>query len=141
MNYLLDTCVVSEMMSRQPNQHVVGWVNANDSERLYLSVITIGELQRGMSRLPESQRKRELAEWIQHDLNVRFRQRVLAINFDVMLTWGDLLARLEVGGRTLPAMDSLIAATVLHHGYTLVTRNERDFAGTGAAVFNPWSTE
>lgn len=141
MKYLLDTCVVSELMSRQPNEQVVDWINAIDSERLYLSAITIGELQRGMARLPESQRKRELAEWIQEDLSVRFQHRILAIDLNVMLTWGDLWARLEAVGRTLPAMDSLIAATALHHRHTLVTRNERDFADTGATVFNPWPTE
>ncbi|MBI1297239.1 PIN domain-containing protein [bacterium] len=141
MKYLLDTCVVSELMSRQPNQRVIAWVNDNDSELLYLSAITIGELQRGMARLPVSQHKRDLAEWIQQDLIVRFQHRLLAIDVDVMLTWGDLVARLEAGGRILPSMDSFIAAIALHHGHTLVTRNERDFAGTGVTVVNPWPTE
>lgn len=138
MSYLLDTCVISELISRAPNPAVVGWLDAQDEHQLFLSVITLGEIQRGIGRLPASRRRDELDGWLHRDLLTRFAGRLAAIDAEVMLAWGTLVAALEAQGRTLPAMDSLIAATALHNDLSLVTRNERDFDGTGVAVVNPW---
>lgn len=138
MSYLLDTCVISDLIVRLPNPAVVRWLDVQDEHQLYLSVITLGEIQRGVSRLPQSQRKEQLEAWLQEDLLLRFAGRLAAIDADVMLAWGALVARLEAQGRTLPAMDSLIAATALQNGFSLVTRNERDFDGTAVRVVNPW---
>ncbi len=135
MKYLLGTNVISELVAREPDPDVVAWVDDLDPSFVYLSVITIGEIKRGVARLPDSQRRQELHHWLHHDLLLQFGDRILAMNTAVMLTWGELTAQT---GRTLPAIDSLLAATALHHDCVLVTRNEKDFAGTGLTVINPW---
>ena len=138
MRYLLDTCAISELVAKRPNPDVVQWIDSLDDGQVYLSVITLGEIKRGVEKLPDSARKDRLNDWLNDDLLIRFQGRILAIDAPVMLVWGALTARLERQRRTLPAMDSLIAAIALHGGYHLVTRNERDFAGTGIDLINPW---
>jgi tRNA(fMet)-specific endonuclease VapC len=138
MNYLLDTNVISELVARQPNPNVTAWIQSIDENFLHLSVITIGEIKKGVEKLPDSARKEALQEWLAHDLVQRFERRLLAIDADVMLIWGELTAQLEGSGRVLPAMDSLIAALALSGDFTLVTRNTGDFDGTGVKTFNPW---
>jgi predicted nucleic acid-binding protein len=136
MKYLLDTNVISELIARKPNPAVYEWVNGLEDERTYLSVITLGEIKRGIEKLPDSRRKGQLLEWLSNDLLFRFGDRILAIDTAVMLTWGKFVAEQK---RTLPAMDSLIAATALTHDLLLATRNEKDFLDTGVVVVNPWS--
>ncbi len=138
MNYLLDTCVISELISRQPNSRVLDWLRILPSERIFLSALTIGEIQRGIKKLPNSNRKQELSEWLKSELLERFQNRILAIDTEIMLCWGELITDLEKQGRILPAIDSLLAAQVLTLGLQLVTRNEKDFAGTGIQIINPW---
>lgn len=138
MKYLLDTCVISELVAKQPNPKVVDFIDALDSDDIYLSVITIGEIAKGIEKLPKSKRKQELHTWLKEDLLVRFDGKIIPLDTDVLLEWGLLAARLESTGKNLPAMDSLIAATVLAHKYALVTRNMDDFNGTGAEIINPW---
>lgn len=138
MTFLLDTCVISDLVAKQPNHHVVQWVDSIDEDRLFLSVITIGEIKRGIEKLADSSRKSALVEWLEDELFVRFTGRILSIDTSVMLVWGQLTAELEEHGRRMPAMDSLIAATCLQRGLELVTRNESDFAHSGVTVVNPW---
>ncbi|HYP38901.1 MAG TPA: type II toxin-antitoxin system VapC family toxin [Chloroflexia bacterium] len=138
MKYLLDTNVISELVARRPSQPVLQWIDALDADSLYLSVITIGELRKGIEKLPNSPRKNALSAWLADDLLVRFGGRVLSVDVDVMLTWGELTGRMERSGRRLPAIDSLIAALAIHHNCSLVTRNEDDFKDTGVTVLNPW---
>jgi toxin FitB len=138
MRYLLDTCVISELVAKQPATSVVAWVDSVEDEQLFLSAITIGEIKRGIEKLPASKRKQTLSTWLTEALLVRFEGRILSLDLPVMLEWGALVAQLERQNRTLPAVDSLIAAIALHHSLHLVTRNERDFAGTGLAILNPW---
>lgn len=138
MKYLLDTNAISELIAKQPNQQVVRWIDALDTNSVYLSVITIGELRKGIEKLADSQRKDTLNTWLTDDLLVRFGDRVLTVDVDVMLTWGELTGRMERIGRPLPAIDSLIAAQAIHHNCSLVTRNEDDFTDTGVTVLNPW---
>jgi len=138
VNYLLDTNVISELIARQPQERVVQWVDAQEPTRLYLSVITIGEIQKGITKLPASARKETLHAWLQSDLLLRFDGRILELSVAAMLRWGSLTGRLEQEGRPLSALDGLIAALALHSGYTLVTRNEQDFKDTGVPVINPW---
>jgi predicted nucleic acid-binding protein len=138
MRFLLDTCVISELVARQPDPDVVRWVDGIDEERLCLSVITVGEIKRGIDRLPDSSRKSALAEWLEGDLLIRFADRILPIDTPLMLVWGELTANLEKQGRRMPAIDSLIAATALQGRLSLVTRNEDDFANSGVTVVNPW---
>ncbi len=138
MKYLLGTCVISELVARQPDHGVVRWVDSIDEERLFLSAISIGEIKKGVEKLPDSERKSALAEWLEHDLLIRFKDKILPVDTHVMLVWGGLTADLEKQGRRMPAMDSLIAAIALQGRLNLVTRNEDDFAYSGVAVINPW---
>ena len=138
MKYLLDTNVISELVARQPNQAVLDWLDALDPNVVYLSVITIGEIKRGIEKLPDSKRQTELREWLEDQLLIRFAGHILELDTAVMLTWGELTAELERQGRPLPALDSLIAALARHYRCTLVTRNERDFQDAGIGLFNPW---
>lgn len=138
MKYILDTNVISELVAKQPNPHVLQWLDSLDPGGVYLSVITIGELRKGIEKLPPSARKQALERWLSEDLLLRFADRILSLDVEVMLTWGALTGRLEAKGVRLPAIDSLIAALALHHNCSLVTRNESDFDGAGITVVNPW---
>ena len=137
MSHLLDTCVLSEFKKKQPEQKVIDWLDAQLEEALFLSVITIGEIQKGIALLPASKRQAELTAWLE-DLIYRYEQRVLPLDTEVMRQWGRLTGTLEKQGRILPLLDSLIAATALAHNLVLVTRNETDFAGTNVGILNPW---
>jgi len=138
MKYLLDTCVISELVSKKPNSKVVEFVDTLDNDDVYLSVITIGKITKGIEKLPKSKRKQELHNWLQEDLLVRFSGRIIPIDNDVMTEWGSLAARLELVGTLIPAIDSLIAATALTYTLALVTRNVSDFEGSGVEIVNPW---
>lgn len=102
MKYLLDTCVISELIAKRPNQTVLDWLNAQVLSDLYLSVITIGELTKGVRRLPDSRRKSDLEHWLDNDLLVRFAGRTPTLDLDTMILWGNLIARLESQGQVLP---------------------------------------
>ena len=138
MNYLLDTNVISELISKQPDRRVVDWLDRLDPSTVYLSVITIGEIRRGIEKLPSSKRRDRVKEWLEGDLLLRFQGRILSIPTEVMLLWGELTGRLEREGRPVTAMDSLIAAIALQGTYRLVTRNEHDFKYMGITIINPW---
>lgn len=140
MRYLLDTCVISELASTKPDPKVIQWVDSIDEERLFPSAITIGEIQKGIEKLPNSKRKSALTEWLEDGLLVRFNGRLLPIDTDVLLVWGELAAGLEKQGCPMPAIDSLMAATALEGRLDLVTRNVGDFAHSSVALFNPWES-
>jgi tRNA(fMet)-specific endonuclease VapC len=137
MKYLLDTNAISEAINKQPNPQMMSWLRSMDVQDLYLSVITVGEIKKGIEKLPESQRKDNIKKWFEGELLIEFERRILELDLSVLLQWGELVGDLEKKGRKLPAMDSLIAATVKYYGYTLVTRNEKDFEGVDILVFNP----
>jgi predicted nucleic acid-binding protein len=138
MKTLLDTCVISELVSKQPNPKVVEYVDSFDPEDIYLSVITIGEIVKWIEKLPKSRRKTDLQSWLKDDLLVRFDRNIVALDADVLVEWGMLMAHLEATGRIMPAIDSLLAATALAKKMTLVTRNVGDFDGAGVEIVNPW---
>jgi len=138
MNYLLDTCAISELVAKQPNQKVVEWIDSIEEARLYLSVVTIGEIRKGIEKLPDSRRRTVLEEWLNDQLLIRFTGRIVPIDIGVMLRWGQLTGALEVTGKTMPAIDSLIAAIALYGNFSLVTRNEDDFKYAGIPIVNPW---
>lgn len=138
MNYILDTNVVSELVAHNPDHNVIHWINSVDPASLFLSVITIGEIKKGIEKLSSSKRKKELLTWLEQDLLVRFGDHILALDTPVLLTWGTLIAGLEKKGQPMPAVDSLLAATAAELGYTLVTRNTDDFANTDIFLLNPW---
>jgi len=138
MKYLLDTCVISELVAKKPNQRVLEWIDTIDADGVYISVITVGEITKGIEKLPNSKRRRELSNWLENELLIRFQDNLIELDVNILIQWGRLNARLEISGQRAPAIDSLIAATALEHGLILVTRNETDFAGTGVEILNPW---
>ena len=138
MSWLLDTCVISELVKPRPTAAVVAWIEACEEETLYLSVITIGELEKGIARIPLSAKRAKLQSWVRRDLAERFRGRLLAIDQPVATRWGALAGESEVRGKPLPVVDGLIAATSLEHDLTVVTRNTDDFKRCGARCLSPW---
>lgn len=140
MSYILDTNIISELIAKQPNQRVIDWLKGVDTNNLFLSVITIGEIKKGIEKLPESLRKKNIQDWFENDLLIGFEGRILSLDLSVILLWGELIGELEKKGRKLSPLDSLIAATTKHHNYILVTRNEKDFDGIEIVVFNPFKS-
>lgn len=138
MNYLLDTCVLSEYKKPEPAAEVLAWLDAQADESLYISVLTIGELDKGIFKMMPSKRKTNLAVFVE-TLISRFDRRILDLDTAVLRTWGAMIGSLESKGRPIPVIDSLMAATALEHDLTIVTRNEADFSATGVTVKNPWS--
>ena len=138
MNYLLDTCVLSELVKPQPEPKVVDWVGDRDEYCLFLSVITIGELHKGIAKLPDGPRRARLESWVAVDLKARFGERILPVDTRVAATWGVILGEAEAQGSPLPVVDALIGATASVHGCVVVTRNVADFERTGVEVENPW---
>lgn len=138
MKYLLDTCVLSELFTKQPDPKVVEFVDSLDPDDVYLSVITIGEIVKGIEKLPNSRRRQELHAWLKEDLLSRFQGKIIPIDEDVIVEWGILTARIEVAGKPMPAIDSLIAATAQANRLAMVTRNVDDFSASGVELVNPW---
>lgn len=139
MRYLLDTCVLSELARPKPDTRVAAWLDEQNEDDLFLSVLTIGELESGVEALPEAPRKARLRAWLRDDLRQRFQHRLLPVTSAVAAEWGRLQAQARREGRPLPAVDSLIAATARAHGLVLVTRNVSDMARTGVTILDPWS--
>lgn len=140
MRYLLDTCVLAELRKPNPNRSVLQWIEAIEEHRLYLSVITLGEIQKGVAKLEESKRKQALQAWLEQDLVERFGQRLLDIDRDVVLEWGLLLGESARRGTPLPVIDGLIAATAICHNQTVVTRNISDFERFPVRILDPWAS-
>ena len=138
MKYLLDTCLISELVKKEPNPAVVNWLDGQDEQKLFLSVLNLGELQKGISKLPGGAKKDELQAWVALDLVERFTGRILEIDLETALSWGKLQGEAEQAGEKLPVMDALIAATAAAHGLVVVTRNVKDMERCGARVCNPW---
>ncbi len=136
MSYLIDTNVLSELRRREPDPGVVIWFEERPATTLYLSVLTVGELRKGVEALPKGKRKRKLTDWLDIALPEFFAGRILSIDAKVANRWGRLLAAAK---QPLPAIDSLLAATALTHNLRLVTRNVRDFRHPGLELINPWT--
>jgi predicted nucleic acid-binding protein len=135
LSYLVDTNVISELRRREPDANVVEWFEERPSTALFLSVLTLGEIRKGIELVTDNKRKLRLLDWLEVELPKFFAGRTLSVDLAVADHWGRLQAD---AGRPLPAVDSLMAATALHHGLSVVTRNARDFAFPGLAVINPW---
>ena len=138
MNYLLDTCVISELVKIEPDKRVIKWIDSVEESKLYLSVVTIGELEKGISKLKPSKRKDKITEWLHEELIFRFNDRILNLDIHTFIDWGRLNATLENQGTKMPSIDSLIAATAIQYNLCLVTRNERDFQNCDIQLINPW---
>lgn len=135
MSYLINTNIISEVVRHRPNKRVIEWLKNTPDEDLYISVLTIGEIRKGIEKLEISKRREQLRIWLEHDLPEWFGDRILPINIAVAECWGVISAKAQ---RTLPAIDALIAATAVYYDMHLVTRNDQDFDYPGLMVINPW---
>lgn len=136
--FLLDTNVLSELIKPKPDAKVVQWIEGTNEASMFLSVLTLGEIRRGIARLRTGTRRGRLESWLQVDLRERFQDRILPINEAIADRWGALSAAAAAKGKPLPVIDGLLAATALHHDLMLVTRNGSDVAATEVAILNPW---
>ncbi len=139
MSFLLDTNVVSEWVKPRPDPGVMSWLAAVDEDRVFLSVIILAELRRGIDRMAGRDRRRRLNEWLQTELPLRFESRVLPIDPAIADEWGKMIARRDAAGRPMGAMDGFIAATAAVHNLTLVTRNVEDFRLSLDSILDPWT--
>lgn len=137
MRYLLDTCVISELVKPVPNRKVIDWLNELPSEALFLSVITIGELRKGLTRIPDSKRKQRLTVWL-NTLLEDYKERIFPIDLMVAENWGIIQGNAENAGTPMSSIDGLVAATTYTHNLTLATRNENDFISSQIPIINPW---
>ena len=138
MKYLLDTCVISELIKPAPNAFVMEWLENEDESTLFLSSLTFGELEKGIQKLADERKKLKLQHWLKHDMHLRFRERILNIDESTASLWGRLSASCKTQGRPLHVIDGLLAATAITNGLTIVTRNTKDMQATPAMLFNPW---
>src|SRR6266849_99651 len=136
--YLLDTNCISELVRAKPEPAVVAWIEATDESLLYLSVLTFGEIRKGLTGLPQGKRRTHLETWLEIELRARFAGRILPIDVPIADRWGLLAAAAKREGKTLSTIDGLLAATALHNNLTVVSRNVSDFVDTRVQVLNPW---
>ena len=128
------------MIRPLPDQQVADWMESRNEETLFLSVLTLGEIHKGISKLPDSRRKRDIQQWMENDLRHRFEKRILGITTGIVKIWGEIQGKAERQGKKMPAIDSLIAATAIFHGMMMVTRNISDVEMSGVSLCNPWES-
>jgi predicted nucleic acid-binding protein len=138
--YLLDTNVISEGVKLRPDLKVKAWVDSIDEQLFHVSVLTFGEIRKGIESLPLSARRATVESWLVHDLVVRFAGRILQVDQEVADRWGRLTGKAKAENRLLSGVEGLLAATAFKHNLTLVTRNPRDVMLSGVPVFNPWQS-
>jgi toxin FitB len=136
--YLLDTNVPSEFSRDRPEPRVVRWLKSQPVMALFISVVTIGEIRKGLTVMAQGRRRNELEIWFHNELLRWFRNRILPVTYDIAERWGVWEGQCQLKGTSLNTADGLIAATALEHDLTIVTRNVKHFAGFGGAIFNPW---
>ena len=138
--FLLDTNCISEITRVQPEPRVLEWLRVADESLLHLSVLTLGEIRKGIAGLPQSARRSQLESWLEVDLQARFSGRVVPISAAIADRWGILAAESKRKGKPLAVIDGLLAATALQFNLTIVSRNVNDFAQTRVPVVNPWES-
>jgi len=138
LKYLLDTCLISELIKPTPNKKVIKWLNDIPSTALFLSAITIGEIRKGLTKLPSSKKKETLTAWL-NTLLRDYKERIFSIDLIVAENWGIIQGNAEKAGMPMSSIDSLIAATAHTHNLTLITRNEDDFVPSQISILNPWN--
>jgi predicted nucleic acid-binding protein len=136
--FLLDTNCISEVVRLRPEPNVVRWLENAEEQSLYLSVLTLGEIRKGLVNVPQGQRYAQLETWLNVELRERFAGRILSVDAGVAERWGVLIGEAKRAGKTIPVVDSILAATALHHDLTVVSRNVADFQLAQVAVVNPW---
>ena len=138
--FLLDTNCISEVVSMKPDPRVLAWLDATDERTLYLSVLTLGEIRKGIMTLAEGKRRAQLDLWLEIDLRNRFARRILPVDDAVADRWGILTGTMKRQDKPMPAVDAMLAATAIHHKLTVVSRNVADFKNAEVSLFNPWET-
>jgi len=138
MKYLLDTCVISELIRRQPDKNVISWMQNQNENSLYLSVLTFGEIEKGIEKAPDVIRKKRLKLWLEEDLKKRFEGRIIPIDLNVSIKWGEIQGASELLGKPLPTIDGLITASAIVYNCIVVTRNISDMEQSSAELLNPW---
>jgi toxin FitB len=138
--FLVDTNCISELVRVKPEPRVLAWVEEADESLLYLSVLTLGEIRRGLAALPQSRRRSRLETWLEVELQARFSGRILPIDAAVADRWGLLAANAKASRKPLSTVDGLIAATAIHRNLTVVSRNVSNFARLPVQVLNPWES-
>jgi toxin FitB len=136
--YLVDTNIPSELTRERPDTRVEAFLRNADKERVFLSVMTVGEICKGIAALPASQKRTGLQGWLDVEVCSWFAGRILPVSEEIAERWGHLAAAAKQRGSTLAVVDGVIAATALHHDLVLVTRNVKDFAGLSIDLLNPW---
>jgi|ERR1700746_2278780 toxin FitB len=136
--FLLDTNCISEVVRVKPEPRVMEWIEAAEETLLYLSVLTLGEIRKGLAGLPQGKRRTQLETWLEVELGARFAGRILSIDQSIADRWGLLAASAKAKGKTLSTIDGLLAATAVQHNLTIVSRNVSDFSNTPVPVLNPW---
>jgi predicted nucleic acid-binding protein len=139
VSFLLDTNVISEIVKPRPNAGLIAWLADVDEDRTFLSVITLMELRYGTERMPAGHKRKQLEQWLTHDLPVRFESRILSIDEQAADACGRLAAHSQAIGRPVETRDGLIAATAEAHGLTVVTRNVSNFKAVVKNLLNPWA--
>lgn len=137
MSLLLDTCVLSELVYPRSDANLLAWYKLQNQASLFVSVLTLGEIEKGQALLPPSRRRHTLESWL-GALRTTFAERTLPIDDTVAAIWGRLAAASNLRGRQLSVIDGLIAATATRHGFSVVTRNVSDFSMTSVPLVNPW---
>ena len=136
MSFIIDTNILSEGMRAKPSARVAAWLQSIPTADQYFSTLSVGEIRYGLARMNSGQRRDTLLHWLEHDLKLKHQSRILPVTLGVAERWGRLKWEAR---RTLPVADSLIAATALHHGFTLATRNTKDFSGLGLKLVDPFA--
>jgi predicted nucleic acid-binding protein len=136
--FLLDTNCISELVRPKPEPRVVEWMEAADEMMLYLSVLTLGEIRKGLAGLTQGKRRTHLETWLQVELQTRFAGRILPIDAAIADRWGLIAAETKRRGKVLSIIDGLLAATALHHNLTVISRDTSDFTNAQVQVLNPW---
>jgi hypothetical protein len=136
--WLLDTNILSELRRRKPERKVIAFVATQPLEQLFISTITLAEIRFGIELLPDASRRADLSDWLTHKVRPMFEQRVLPVSEDIMFKWRLLVEDGRKAGHTFSQPDLFIAATALHHGLTIISRDAGDYAKTRAPLFNPW---
>ena len=138
MKYLLDTCVVSELIKKSPDTNVVSWLQQQDEGDLYLSVLTFSEIEKGIQKATDEIRQEKLRKWLEEGLRKRFEGRIIPIDLEVAIKWGTIQGVLEKEGNMMPIIDGFIAVSAMVHNFTVVTRNTSDMDSSSVKLLNPW---
>jgi predicted nucleic acid-binding protein len=138
--FLLDTNCISELVRPRPEPRVLHWMEAADEATLHLSVLTMGEIRKGLAGLPQGRKRTRLETWLGVELSARFAGRIVPIEIEIADRWGSLAAEAKRRGQALSIIDGLLAATALHHNMTIVSRDASAFTNTRVPVLNPWRT-